>query len=149
MWNEFNTIPSRAPMLRPAPHCSKLIDIYIFCLCVLFCFTKAVLHKAATFGNYSVHVSIRKMIPQSAFYHTDRRSQTILSLFLFLPVSHSLSPFFFIFIPLPSASEERNAGWAMQIFKIFRVIYRLSFLLNLTWVRKRESMYANLFFLAL
>lgn len=49
---------SRASMSRPAPRrVSPYIDILTFVSTCFFCLFKAVLRKAATFGNYSVYAS--------------------------------------------------------------------------------------------
>lgn len=76
---------SRVPMLRSAPRRPKssYIDIYTFCLCFFSCFTKAVLHKAATFGNYPVCISIYKMISNLFYPLTDVRKQSCLSFLRF------------------------------------------------------------------
>lgn len=92
---------SCVPIFRPAPSgvLNRLISIFIpLVSCFLFCFTKAVLHKAATFGNYPVCISIYKMISASVLSLTDVCKHTILPFFLAFYPSHSFSPFL-IFCP--------------------------------------------------
>lgn len=115
VWNLIRSRrTSRVPMLRSTPrHIALNLSIF-FVSASFFCFTKAVLDKAATFGNYSVHASICKMIPQSAISHRPMFANNPLFFFFFL----SPSP---LFLRLHPPAVERNACWATQIFKIFRV----------------------------
>lgn len=163
MWTRigFDTIivEHRAvPTLRPAPRRGRpiFIDIYTFCLCGFFCFTKAVLHKAVTFGNYSPHPYAKWFL--NLLYHTERRFANKPPSFLFPPVlplslttSFSLPlPLFFIFILRAVCTRREKCRLSYANFQNFpRDVYRLSFLLNPTWVRKRESMYVNPLVLAL
>lgn len=119
---------------------SSYIDIYTFSFCFFFCFTKAVLHKAATFGNYPVCISIYKMI--SVLSHTSRCSQTHNPVFLSCGLSVSL--FFSLphLLPLLICTRREKCRLSYVNFQNFpRDIYQLSFLLNLMWIRKRKSTY--------
>jgi len=150
----FDTIPSRVSQRFAQHHdASPYIYRYLYFLSLrfFFCFTKAVLHEAATFGNYSPPYAKRFL---NLLYHTDRRSQTILPFFPFpscLLFSFSLSlPLLFILVPPAVCTRREKCRLSYANFQNFpRDVYRLSFLLNLTRVRKREPIYVNLFFLAL